>query len=357
MIGKAAKICQRIYKAGLINGIGSVVNYYRYFSYTKKHLPQKCPTTPVHLQVEISKTCNLRCKMCEYALQKSKGSFMGIDDFRKCLNKFPHIHSLDLTGIGEPLCNPDFVKIVKFALGKGVRVEFTSNGNLLTESFMDAFIDTGVDSISFSVDAATKDTYENIRLGGDFNRLRDNLTLFSRKVLQAGRKKPELHLNYTVSKENIHEVPLFIGFARDTGIKKVFYRDLITFGSGNYSDSDKISKLDNKFLSEIKESTLSQARKYGIAVIFCDSFSADNTKNKLCYRPWLSSFVDVSGNFYPCCHVLQRNTDMSSFSLGNMFKDKLADIWNSEKYQSLRKGIKEPKVVPYLCKGCLCLKK
>ncbi len=356
MIRKAKRIYRSIVRAGVYNGLGRLLNYYLCYSDTRKRLPFFCRTTPVHLQVEVSKICNLNCIMCEYPLQKAKGVSMRFADFVRCLNRFPRIHSLDLTGIGEPFCNPDFMDILGFALRKGVRVEFTSNGNLLNEHYINELIRLELDSVSFSIDAATRTTYERIRQGGDFDRLKANLALFSARVGRSRKKKPEIHLNYTVSRDNIKEVPLFPEFAKDAGVNKIFYRDLIVFNSGNYSEADKVDTLDSTILSEIKEKTLQTSRRLGIAALFCDSFSPAAT-GKLCYRPWLSSFVDVFGNFYPCCHVLQRNADISRFSLGNMFKDDLKSLWNSKGYQALRKGIKEPGVTPPLCKGCNCLRK
>lgn len=69
-------------------------------------------------------------------------------------------------------------------------IKFFTNGNLLNDKRLEELknisIQTGVNYIfSYSVDAVTKETYEKIRIGGNFNKVLQNIkktiSLFSKK--------------------------------------------------------------------------------------------------------------------------------------------------------------------------------
>jgi len=361
MTGKTVvkRIIELIREKGLSSFLRYSIHSYTYNYYVKKRLPARCPIPPVALQIETSTACNLRCKMCEYSYQTGKGRLMSLEEFRTILSKFPSTISLDLTGIGEPFCNPNFINMARLAKSRGANVVFSTNGLLMKEDYMDDLIDMGVDSISFSVDASTKETHERIRVGSSFEKLIQNISVLSEKVSRSRTKRTRLQLSYTISKDNIAEAEQFPQLARQVGVNTVFYRDLLTFDAGGYSEEDRIDTLfDKEFRRRLKEKILSEASRLGINAYPCESLTeVDGIRKKLCYRPWTTCFVDVSGNFYPCCRLTQQNIDITHFSFGNILEDELKDIWNTSKYQSLRKGIVHPTQIPALCRGCSCLRK
>jgi len=355
----ARRIVELSREKGLSGFLRYAIHSAAYNYYVKKRLPARCPVPPVALQIETSTVCNLRCRMCEYAYQTGKGRLMSLEEFKKIISKFPPTISLDLTGIGEPFCNPDFVNMVRFAKSRGASVIFSTNGILMKEAQMDDLIDIGVDTVSFSVDASTKETHEKIRAGSSFEKLIQNISLLSEKVSRSKIGRPVLQLTYTVSKDNLAEAEQFPQLARQVGVATICYRDMITFSGGGYSEADSIIALfDKELRSRIKDKILSEASRLGINAYPCESLTdSEGTGRKLCYRPWTTCFVDVNGNFYPCCRLTQHNIDITGFSFGNILEDELKIIWNTAKYQALRKGIVHPTQVPALCRGCNCLRK
>jgi radical SAM protein with 4Fe4S-binding SPASM domain len=165
-------------------------------------------------------------------------------------------------------------------------------------------------------------------------------------------------LNYTISKDNVGEAAQFPRLARDVGAGIIFYRDLVTFDFGKYCKEDRLDKFSKEFRHRLREQILSEANQCGVHANLCESlFAIDQTRKKLCHRPWMSCFVDVLGNLYPCCHVTQKNTDITHFTYGNILKQRLNELWNIPEYQALRKGIVNPGPVPFLCRECDCLRK
>lgn len=283
---------------------------------------------------------------------------MSLDEFKKILSRFPSLNSLDLTGIGESFCNPDFMEMIRAAKNKGLKVEFNTNGLLMNDKYMDRLIEMGVDGVYFSVDASTKSTYEDIRGGASFDKLIGIISLFSEKIRKSGTNKTQIRMSYTISKDNAAEAKLFPQLAKKAGVNVIFYRDLMVFDSGQYSDGDRVETFDKDFLEQLKNEILEEAKRLNINASLCPSLQfPGEIRKKLCYRPWTTCFIDVFGNLYPCCRITQKNTDIVNFKFANILEDDLDQIWNTDKYKSLRKGITHPSAIPALCKGCECLVK
>lgn len=327
--------------------------------HTQKALPERPVTQPVHLQVETSKVCNLRCSMCEYSIKKGKGkdNLMPLADFETILDKFPYVNNIDMTGIGEPFLNPDFMDMVRAARKRKIRVEFVSHALLLNEPLMHELIDLGVSVISFSIDAATKKTYEELRSGANWERMRENIKKFCSLVKERHSLMVTM-VNFTVSMRNINEMADFVRTADELGVDHALFRDLILFDGSDFDDTDSVANLDRSYRDKIRDEVLAAAKNARARVSLPMSLlSPDGPRKKLCKRPWTTCYVDIKGNAYPCCRVTQRNEDTSKWSFGNLLKEDFDSIWNNSKYRTLRHGIAHPTDIPDLCNTCSLLVK
>jgi radical SAM protein with 4Fe4S-binding SPASM domain len=76
---------------------------------------------------------------------------------------------------GEPLMlknrKPSIFDMIRYAKSKGLTdVVVNSNANLLDEEAARSLIDSGLDAVYFGIDAFRKDTYAQIRVGGDYEK-------------------------------------------------------------------------------------------------------------------------------------------------------------------------------------------
>lgn len=147
--------------------------------------------TPFILYLDPSSACNLQCEFCpcgrahEDLWTDEKRSSIGIMDFdtyKKIIDdcqEFPDkIKTLRLYKEGEPLVNPNFAKMIKYAKdsGKFISIDTTSNGTLLNPELNREIIAAGLDRINISVEAMDADGYEKIsnkRI--DFDKFVENL--------------------------------------------------------------------------------------------------------------------------------------------------------------------------------------
>ena len=91
------------------------------------------PRLPRRLQVEVTGSCNLRCRMCivRYRPTLGRSASMSFATFRRLLDELPDVNEVVLQGIGEPLLAPDIFEMVEYCGRRGLDVGFNTNVTLL----------------------------------------------------------------------------------------------------------------------------------------------------------------------------------------------------------------------------------
>lgn len=120
---------------------------------------------PMHLDVEISNRCNLRCTFCDKlpVLSRDQLGDMDLQLYRRILDEGEagRLFGLKLSYRGEPLLHPNLVEMVAYAKAKGVLdVYFNTNGMLLTQEMSHRLIDAGLDRISISIEGTDPEVFE-----------------------------------------------------------------------------------------------------------------------------------------------------------------------------------------------------
>jgi MoaA/NifB/PqqE/SkfB family radical SAM enzyme len=130
------------------------------------------------LQVESAIACNLRCVMCpwrEITKNSRNQGIMSPEVWEAIRPYLSDVISIDFTGGGEPLLQPKLEAWIAEAKNAGCETGFLSNGLLLKKDRLKRLLDAGLDWICISMDGATADMYNKIRIGSDFERVCTNI--------------------------------------------------------------------------------------------------------------------------------------------------------------------------------------
>ncbi|MFA5112380.1 MAG: radical SAM protein [Desulfobaccales bacterium] len=154
---------------------------------------------PLHLDVEISSRCNLRCTFCDKLplLAKDQLGDMDYPLYQKILDECHggRLWGLKLSYRGEPLLHPRVVEMVAYAKARGVLdVYFNTNGMLLTPEMSRGLMDAGLDRISVSVEGTDPVAFERERRGAKFHRILENLDQLISLRTQKGCTKPRVRV-------------------------------------------------------------------------------------------------------------------------------------------------------------------
>src|SRR5256714_14052282 len=135
---------------------------------------------PGYVQIEPVGQCNLRCQMCSIQFRKAgppygPPAFMEFETFISIIDQLVDLKELHLQGLGEPTMHPRFFDMVEYAAKKGIRVTTNSNLTLLNDKRAKRCVTSGLECIHISIDGATAETYERIRVRAHFERVVANL--------------------------------------------------------------------------------------------------------------------------------------------------------------------------------------
>jgi radical SAM protein with 4Fe4S-binding SPASM domain len=135
---------------------------------------------PLHLDIEVTSRCNLRCTFCDKLPVLSKGQMGDLDFnlYKKLLDEGAEgrLWGLKLSYRGEPLLHPRLVEMVAYAKARSVLdLYFNTNGMLLTEKMAHRLMDAGLDRLSVSVEGTDPVAFERERRGAKFHRILRNL--------------------------------------------------------------------------------------------------------------------------------------------------------------------------------------
>uniref|UniRef100_A0A6M3KWL4 Putative radical SAM superfamily protein n=1 Tax=viral metagenome TaxID=1070528 RepID=A0A6M3KWL4_9ZZZZ len=148
---------------------------------------------PDEVHLESSSRCNADCIMCpRQGMSRWKGE-MPRNLFLKVVEELteapPVMLHLHLNG--EPMLLPIDELAWRITYAKKIlpsRVIFFTNASLLTQDCTRKLLDSGLDEICFSVDGGTKETFEAIRRGLNFEQVVGNIRAFQELNVVQGRK-------------------------------------------------------------------------------------------------------------------------------------------------------------------------
>ena len=184
-----------------------------------------------YAQLEPVGQCNLRCQMCPIQFRQDgpphgPPAFMKFDVFTRLLEQMPQLRELHLQGLGEPMMHPLFADMVAHATRRGIRVTTNSNLTLLNPARAERCVTSGLDTIHVSIDGASPEVYERVRVRGRLDRVLRNLELIRDAKERLGSALPHLRMVTVLMRQNLHELPDLVRLAQRQGMESLFVQHL-----------------------------------------------------------------------------------------------------------------------------------
>ncbi|MDI3488680.1 MAG: hypothetical protein PWR26_1397 [Methanosarcinales archaeon] len=304
---------------------------------------------PSYIEMEVTTRCGLRCIMCEHTYWNEPNRDMSFDEFKMIVDQFPNLKWIGLTGIGESFVNKDFMKMLRYVKERDVFVELYDNFYHIDESTARELIELEVDKIFVSFDAATKETYERIRVGSSFERVMGNVRRMFELKREMGAHFPEIAFHYIVCRENMHEMLKYIELVHSiagSGVEVQFTRMLHEF--------EEVKHLFVDIPQELIDEAEKRARELGVRVVWNLDVPTCKPPMSQCIE-WTMPFIFVTGHVIPCCsgNEAGRRDFQKETALGNVFEQPFKEIWNGEKYRNLRRLLSQGRPAPPCVDCCL----
>lgn len=286
---------------------------YRYETFPERKILDDFPPC---LQIEPASVCNYRCVFCYQTdkdfTKRSNGQMgvMSLDLFKRLIDQAAgRCEAITLASRGEPLICPDIKGMLAYASGKFLALKLNTNAWFLDEELCHAISEADMNTLVFSVDAASEPAYSQLRVGGKLERVVENIRQF-----------------------------------RDIRIKHYPDSRTITRVSGVKVPGTPDLEEMEAFWGELVDQ-----------VAFVEYNPWENTYNRPvndiatpCSDLWRRMFVWWDGTVNPC------DVDYkSTLAVGQATDQSLSDIWRSDPYMRLREEhLAKLRSACYPCNRC-----
>lgn len=277
---------------------------------------QSSVSAPIGVELEITTTCNLRCKHC---LQSDYSkSFVAVEKAKWIIDTLKNAGVFEISIIGgEPFAHPQACDIIRYAHDCGLAVGLTTNGSLITSEYIRKM--SGLDnlSIAVSIDGIGRD-HDYIRGNGVFSKIDQTI----RQMIEAGI---EVEAMFTITSYNIEKYRPVLDYCNDLGIVCNF--NLFK----PFKESHKTLVPDPlHFFEVVKELfAMRQSRKYkiGLSNAAIVSYLLGIQARDECRAGQSGLVIDVQGHMLTCPSLLYcgyyKDTDFP------LFDDNFVEVWKT----------------------------
>jgi len=324
----------------------------------------KLKSFPPFLFLEGTTSCNYYCRTCSKGYGEYYAEDLQPDIFNKVRQELmPTNVRISITGFGEPTLAKNFDEILQMCLENGSVVHFATNASLLNFNRIEQLTKYPVE-VYLSIDGASKETFEEIRMGSNFELVCEKLAMI-KKLRDIYLSKDFSHFSFlfVAVNKNISELPDVVSMTHHYGINFVLVLDYL-FG---YRDFDQQSlryepEKANYYFKEAKK----RADELGIVLNLPPEYNPESPPplkaslwhkilktrrlfsekkrfpNK-CYSAWTEPYIRTDGSIAPCC--------VSARCLGSLKNNSFEHIWNSWHYYLYRIRV-QSSIPPLECRKC-----
>ncbi len=189
-------------------------------------------TNPDRMYLESTNVCNLKCVMCPngLGLLKRRMGFMDYGLFTRIVDEMaPRVKTTTLHIWGEPLLHPRIYDMIAYCRSHGLHSEISTNATLLDEESSRRILDAGLGAIYLCLDGASRETYEQVRCRGDFDKVRDNILRFA-EMKAARSNGPRVSVQIIDIKPTAAEIEQFKREWKVPGVDRVHVKAFDSWG-------------------------------------------------------------------------------------------------------------------------------
>lgn len=200
------------------------------------------PEFPSQIIVDVTEDCNLACGHCASPAFRRSSLYTGAMlpaelNAKLCAEVAEHggghTQYLRYAASGEPLLHEELPAMLAEAVQtSGVAVTLTTNGTLLDASRARRILETGLNLVDVSIDAASNETYARVRKHGNLDITRANVLGLLALRAEMG-STTSIVVSFVEQRRNTDEVGEFERFWREAGVDEVVIRRLHSNGGAN----------------------------------------------------------------------------------------------------------------------------
>ena len=314
---------------------------------------------PYGLVVDPINNCNLACPGCvhsprvrELELFSWNSGMLSPERYTALLSRYgPYAIQITLCNYGEPLMNPCTPAFIKQA--KRYLATTTLSTNMTAKKFdAEAYVLSGLDFMTLSIDGATQGIYEKYRRKGDIEQIFRNIRSLVEARRRLGRGTPVISWQFLAFEHNAHEIEAATAMARELGVDQI---DIVTPFDVSWDDprirpaavepasipfqqdaGRRMMDNWNPFPDQLDAAAIDAAFDSRWLEQFALQPEADVNpgarSDHMCHWLYKNMVMDATGQVIPCCAAPRPDADL----VFDNFTGASSDPFNTEKYRLAR---------------------
>ena len=294
------------------------------------------------IKIKLTSRCNLRCQMCKY-WHTTREDALSSERWREVFAELPALgcRKIHFSG-GEVFLRRDFLDLVESAVAHDLKVNFTTNGTLVTKDAARRIGAIGVNAVSISLDGADAATHEAIRgRAGAFRR-----SLRAIRWIRRHGPDVKLRVNFVVMASNFRELPRAVRLAGELGATDLVPMPIDEKGQRR----ERLTRSQIRHYNREVAPRVAELRaRYGfpsdpgrvypfgvteeeIGLASKGFYARGFFERRPCLAPWLHAFFAWNGETYLCCMTNGRME-----SLGSLATHGVREIFEGEAFERVRR--------------------
>ncbi|MGO9397894.1 MAG: radical SAM/SPASM domain-containing protein [Xanthobacteraceae bacterium] len=309
---------------------------------------------PIKLDIENVSRCNFRCTMCAVSdwHKGQRAADLSLDAFRRLIDEQIGLVEIKLQGLGEPtMQREDYFAMIRYARERHIWVRSTTNASLLhLKDNYRKLIDADVNELQISVDGASKQVYEGIRRGANYERVMSNIALINGYARERGVERTKMWT--VVQQGNLHELEALVDLAAGLGFRnQVFSLELTDFGLARWHEINAAASAERNLDIDFLLGLVERGKERGVRVRFWNTTSkySTETPDALCPWPFERAYISSDQRVVPCCFI--GNPDVAEIGTTPAKPASFTSVWFGPDFQAFRKAHLDGNIPAY-CRGC-----
>ncbi|MBK5922130.1 hypothetical protein CCR80_13900 [Rhodothalassium salexigens] len=285
---------------------------------------------PLYLAWQLTNECNYACLHCieesgpGKAFKDELNDEQVFDVLRQAIDlSVPYI---SLSG-GEPMVHPRFFEFVEYAAGRGAQLKIETNGHYLTKEACQRLHDLNVKSVQVSMDGASRETFNKMRVRGDFDHVVEGI----RNLVEAN---VPLEINYSPTKFNTHEIGQAVDLAYELGAHS-FYTGRTMYTGNAVKTWHKLVPSDEQYKQYFETLYMKRIEYGGLLRVHYHEQGLLSEMRERVKNPAALLIVLPNG--------LVKLINALPFVCGDLRQDSLADVWGN-----FQRAWQNPKVAEFV---------
>ena len=211
-------------------------------SYLKSSVLHGQPDRIQHLRLAIDDSCNLRCPSCRKRLifHKEGSAFnLGIrlaDKINDWLHSCDHAMQVHIGSDGDPFASHVYRHFMEQTPERdNIKYSILTNGLMMKDfSHSVPHVVRNLKELGVSIDGATRETYERLRLGGRWDKINENLQHISELKDKHGFR---FIMHYVVQRDNYHEMEEIVLLGEKHNADRIWFSRIQDWNTwGNFAE-------------------------------------------------------------------------------------------------------------------------